>query len=181
MKPLKTLEQRRLKFMKSKRQAKKIKTIKRVYVSKKTGKKKTYTYEYETFNINGKTVHRSRRNVVFRGKITKYGKEWLEKYKKNLDISDANDIERYVLSAEREGRTLKASSAISHLQENKTARFIYNMGGNIDDLAEEMGVTYEDLVNDKHWDFNKSEFTVNGVTYRFTFEYREHNIIWEIV
>ena len=171
--------------MKSKRQTKKIKTIKRVYVSKKTGKKKTYTYEYEVFNVNGKTVHRSRRNIVFRGKLTKYGREWLEKYEKNLDYSDVNDIEDYVLELQRRGKTAKSTTIVSHLNylegKNKTASYIYNMGGDAHELADELGVTYEDIVNDDHWDFKKDTFTINGITYKFKFDYREHNLSWEVV
>lgn len=155
--------------------------ITRKYTSKKTGKTKVYKYTYSVYKVNNKIKTRSVKNIIYRGKVTKYGREWLDKYKQTLDISDQNDLEARILSDERNKRTVTAQTMKSRIQENKTARFIYNMGGDIDELSEEMGVDYRDLINDKHWDFKNETFTFNGITYQFHFDYKSHSLVWEII
>lgn len=164
-----------------KRSKKFIRTVRRTYISKKTGKKRVYKYTYTIYKVNGKTRTRSVKNVVYRGKLTKYGKAWVEAYSKNLDRADRNDLQARLLNAEQLHKTVTVNSIKSMLSENRTARYIYNMGGDIDELAEEMNLDPRELVNERNWDFNKSRFTYNGLTYEFYFEYDEHSIHWELV
>lgn len=163
------------------------KVVIRKYTSKKTGKTKTYRYEYFQFKVrNGrktKTVTRSAKNIIYRGKVTKYGREWIEEYKKGLDISDRNELEAQIISAERHKRTVKSSSMISRMKETKIERYLYNMGGDIYDLSEDMNISEEDLMRESNWTFKGEEgyFTFNGITYEFHFKYKEHTIDWSVV
>lgn len=159
------------------------KVVTRIYVSKKTGKTKTYRYTYTTYKVNKKTKYRhSPKNIIYRGKITKYGKEWIAKYKETLDISDQSELEAQIQTAEKNKRTITNNTMKAKLMESKTERFLYNMGGgDVEELAQEMGITYEDLLNDDHWDWDKETFTINGITYQFHFDYESHSLTWEIV
>lgn len=157
------------------------KVVTRTYISKKTGKTKTYRYTYTTYKVNKKVKTRSTKNIIYRGKITKYGKEWLAKYKKTLDYSDQNELESRILSDEKNKRTVTSTTMKARMMESKTARFIYNMGGDVDELSEEMGISYEDLINDDHWNWDKETFTINGITYQFHFDYESHSLTWEVV
>lgn len=155
--------------------------IRRKYTSKKTGRTKIYEYKYDTYKVQGKTKHRSKRNVIWRGKVTKYGQKWIEEYSKGLDISDRNELEARLLSAERNRKTVSETSLKSMLSENRTARYIYNMGGDIDDIARELDVSESDIVREKNWDFDRSILTINGISYQFYFDYKSHSMRWEII
>ena len=159
---------------------KKTRTIRRVYITK-SGKRKVYEYKYTVYQVKGHKRHRGKKNILWRGKITKYGEKWLEEYKKGLDFSDRNDLEARILSDERNGRTVSVTTMESRMKETKTERYIYNMGGDAQDIADELGVEYEDIVNDDHWDWSTNRLTINGVTYEFTFDYKNHTLDWRLV
>ena len=164
------------------------KVVTRTYISKKTGKKKVYKYEYYQYKVKkrgtkAKWVTRSAKNIIYRGKLTKYGQAWLEEYKKGLDLSDRNDLEARILSDERHKRTVKASTMIARMKETKIERYLYNMGGDVRDLSEDLNISEEDILNDKNWVFNGDvgHFIFNGTTYEFHFKYKEHSLDWEII
>lgn len=156
-------------------------TITRTYTSKRTGKTKTYVYKYDVYKVQGKRVHRGTKNIMYRGKITKYGAKWIEEYKRGLDVSDRNELEAQLLSGEKNKRTITSTSMVSRMQEDSTSRFIYNMGGDVNDLSKELDVDYDELINKENWDFKQSTFSYKGKTYQFYFEYESHELRWELV
>lgn len=55
------------------------------------------------------------------------------------------------------------------------------MGGEPEDLSDELGVDEGELFNQQNWNFDDNTFTYDGVTYEFTFDYDTHNITWKVV
>ena len=148
-------------------------------VRTKSGK----SYAYKEYTINGKKVRRRIKNLVKNGKVTKYGEEWLEEYRKKLDFSDQNELRAILYKAQRNKETITIEGLTSRLSNTKIERFIYNMGGEVEDLAADLGVDEEDLLDTtrwKKWDSNPT-FEFDGVTYEFTFDYDTHSIKWKEV
>lgn len=167
-------------------------TVKRTYWSKKKHKFVTKTYKYKRYKNISKTT-RSDKLIVRNGKLTEYGKAFKNELAKNLSESYVKDIESYI----SEKKQLKESTLLSHIEgvhyeqahkdelgpnKSNPRRFIYNMGGDIDVLAEEMGISQEELLNEKNWRFISPEeayFTLNGYEYNFHFKYSENSIVWQ--
>lgn len=137
------------------------------------------SYAYREYKVNGKTVRRRIKNVVKNGKITQYGKEWLKEYSKDLDFSDKNMLEDKILAAERHGDTLTTESIMSRMRTDKTNRYIYNMGGEPEDIARDLGVSEEDVLNAQNWDFDTGILEIDGRRYKFTFDYASHSMQWK--
>ena len=146
----------------------------KIVKNRRTGK----SYAYREYKVNGKTVRRRIKNIMKNGKLTKYGEEWLEEYKRGLDFEDRNDLQARLLSWQRRGETITAEKIKSVLKDTKVERYLYNMGGEPDDIAEEIGVDSEALFNADNWNFNDGIFSYNGEEYEFTFNYGSHNISW---
>ena len=136
------------------------------------------SYAYRTYKVNGKTVRRRIKNIMKNGKITKYGQEWLDEYKRGLDLEDRNDLQARLLSWHRQGETITAEKIKSVLKDTKVERYLYNMGGEPDDIADEIGIDRSEFFNADNWDFRESIFTFDGETYEFSFDYSTHNISW---
>lgn len=166
------------------------------YISKRTGKTKIYRYVYgdngyrESYirtvgEKGGKhTLTRGKeKNIVWRGRVTKYGQKWLKEYKKGLDFSDANYLEARLLSMERHKRSVSSTTMESILKDSKIDRFIYNMGGDTESLSKNLEVSERDILNEKYWHFDNGDgtFTYNGVTYLFTFDYSNHSMSWRVL
>lgn len=166
------------------------------YLSKRTGKTKIYTYIYgdngyrsSYIKVVGEkggkhTLTRAKdKNIVWRGKVTKYGRAWLDEYKKGLDLSDRNDLEARILSDERHKRTVSRTTMESRLRDGKIDRFIYNMGGDIKDLSNLLEIDESEIMNEKNWAFKngKGTYTYDGVTYVFKFDYASHTMVWEAI
>ena len=147
----------------------------RIIKNKKTGK----SYAYREYKVNGKVVRRRIKNVIKDGKLTNYGKQWIEEYKKGLDFEDRNDLQARIISWERRGETVTVEKIQSVLQSTKVERYIYNMGGEPDYVAEDLGVDRDVLFNATNWNFDEGTFTYNGVVYEFTFDYADHSIRWQ--
>ena len=60
-------------------------------------------------------------------------------------------------------------SMLSRMSGDKTRRFIINLGYDPEELAKELGISEEDLLNPSNW--NKDTLTVNGISWLFTFKY----------
>ena len=165
--------------------------VKRTYWSKRRQEFVTKVYEYKRYKKISST-YRGEELVVKDGKITEYGKALKAKLSKGMNESYIHEIENYMSEKEQ----LKESTLLSHIESvqyeqahkdelgpNKSnpRRFIYNMGGDIDVLAEDMGIPREELLNEKNWRFVSSEeayFTLNGFEYTFHFKYSENSIVW---
>lgn len=151
----------------------------KIVKNRRTGK----SYAYKEYTVNGKKVRRRIKNLVKNGKVTQYGEEWLEEYKRNLDFSDQNELRAILYKAQRNRETITIEGLTSRLSNTKIERFIYNMGGEVDDLAADLGVEEEELLDQqrwKNWDSNPT-FEFEGVTYEFTFDYDTHSITWKAV
>ena len=149
----------------------------KVVKNKKTGK----SYAYKEYTVNGKRVRRRIKNVMKDGKLTKYGRDYIEEYKRGLSISDKNDLDDKLNEWKRKGETVTVEKLTSHLSKTQIERYIYNMGGEVEDLAADLGVDEEELLDKqrwKHWDTTPT-FEFEGVTYEFTFDYATHSITWK--
>ena len=156
----------------------------RQYTSKKTGQKKFYTYVYSKYTVQGKSKHRQSRTIMKDGKLTKYGEKYVELYKDNLpSFSQKNDFQAKVLSWQRNGKTLTEEFVTSSFTRDTTARFIYNMGGDVDDLSEDLGIAKASLLSEANWNFEKQVFRNvdkfgNVSYYQFDFDYDSHSITY---
>ena len=150
----------------------------KIVKNKRTGK----SYAYREYTVKGKKVRRRIKNIMKDGKITKYGEEYIKEYMKDLSISDRNDLEDKLNEWKRKGTTVTVEKLKSHLSETKIERFIYNMGGEMDELAADLGVKEEELLDMQKWDDWDSNptFTYEGVTYEFTFDYDTHSLTWKV-
>lgn len=61
----------------------------KIVKNRRTGK----SYAYKEYTVNGKKVRRRIKNVMKNGKLTNYGREYIEEYKRGLSISDRNDLD----------------------------------------------------------------------------------------
>ena len=186
---------KRFKIIGPKAKKYKPKVVIRKYWSKKKHKwiKKKYEYTHEAY----KTSYRGQALLVKNGKLTQHGKEVRARLMAG-DMSDTfkHEVDKYL--TDKEHKNIKESTLMAHL-ENVTYQvthkdeidskegsrnprtFIYNMGGDVDELAEDMGISKEELLNKKNWRFVSSEeayFTLNGVEYSFKFKYEENMITW---
>lgn len=147
----------------------------------KSGKTVTKTYYYNQYNVNGRTKSRSEKNIVWRGKLTKYGEKWQKEYNKHLSIDEKSELQDYINDAIHDKKTMTSTKLKSKLSENQVERYIYNMGGDIDDLAEDFGVDRGEIIDAENWDFDESILTIDGRKFQFKFDYKSHSIIYSEV
>ena len=153
--------------------AKNVKIVK----NKKTGK----SYAYREYKVNGKTVRRRIKNIMKDGRMTQYGQEYVEEYMQGLSTSDKNDLRAWLSQERRDKKTVTVEKLTSHLSDTEVERFIYNMGGEPEDLAADLDIDESELFNVDNWNFNDNTFTYDGKTYEFTFDYDTHNLTWKEV
>ena len=67
------------------------------------------------------------------------------------------------------------------MSETATERFIYNMGGDIDDIAEDFRVDRSEIIDADNWDFDESILTIGGRKFQFKFDYKSHSVIYSEV
>lgn len=168
--------------------------VKRTWFNKKLGKKITKVYEYKGY----KTTKRSQKLIVKNGKLTKYGKEYKEALIRKLGNDFRYKVEEKIFVAEKNDANLKESTLVGQIEraleqaENKYSDdsasrskirgFIYNMGGDVDDLAIDLGIDKKTLLDESNWRFVNSEeayFTFGGYQYSFNFKYEENTIVWQ--
>lgn len=163
-------------------------TVKRTYWSKKKGKYVTKVYKYQGY----KTTTRSSKLLVKNDKLTKYGKEVREAMVKKLGkpfeakvdelLHGAENLKESTFMAQMENALEQAESKSLDNSRAKIRTFIYNMGGDVEDLASDLGITKKELLDEKNWRFVNSEeayFTMNGYEYSFYFKYEENEIRWQ--
>ncbi len=165
----------------------KYKTVRRKYVTK-SGEIKLYTYNYRVVEGKHKKVVgygvNNHKLLNKNGKTTKYYDKYVEAIKKNKDMDEAQkrdmllELDVEMFSAKNKGEELTTSRFESHYLDNKIDRYIYNMGGDIDALAEDMGLRVEDLRNNDNWDWITNTFKFDGVLYTFKFDYEGGGVTW---
>lgn len=153
----------------------------KIVKNRRTGKSYAYReYKITDKNGNTKTVRRRIKNIMKDGKMTQYGEEYIQEYMRGLSTSDKNDLRAWLSQERRDKNTVTVEKLTSHLSDTQVERFIYNMGGEPEDLAADLDIDESELFNKENWNFDDTTFTYDGVTYEFTFDYATHNITWKV-
>lgn len=142
-------------------------------------------------NTNKKFVHKN-------GRETEYLQQYRLDIQNDKNLTDlqkekmTKELDTWVSNAKLSGKSLTQSNFESHyigLEGNKISRYIYNMGGDIDEVAEDMGVDPSVLLKESNWKFTDDEgnkldkpiFNYAGTDYIFTFDYNSGGIRWQLV
>ena len=155
----------------------KFKTIKRTYFSKKLGKNVTKEYTY-AFTQSNKYRKGDKVLLTPSGNLTnayqKYHKELEDRYGKHS--AEVYDLEAQIFDAKLKHKGYSESTFESHVLDTARERYFYNMGGDIEQVSEDMGISVEDLKDDKNWQGDL--FTYNDITYLFSFDYDFGGVTW---
>lgn len=161
-----------------------IRVVKRKY-KLKNGTEVTKIYTYGI-----RTTSRSTEAITRNGQLTEYGRKYVEALKQGENKAYEHTINAIVQS----NPDMTESSLIGRLENikeqieahdlnKKTVRsFIYNMGGDVDTLAADLGISKQELLYEGNWQFrNKEEavFVYKDNYYSFSFKYDEETITWE--
>lgn len=176
--------------------------VTRTWYNKRLGRDVTKTYHY---GVKERYTERSSELIVKNGKITSYGEELKKALTKGKNDSWKHQIEHLLSKATNKGADLKESTLLSQVEraiedeavKNNIAnigeegiqsrsgsirQYIYNMGGDIADLAADMGIPESALADSSNWTFKKGGkaiFYYNGNTYTFNFKYKDNQIKWK--
>ena len=177
-----------------------IRTVKRTYYSKKLGKKVTKTYQYEFkykrppkgslggYGSQGLAILQDKY-----GKKTKTYTELIKDIDKNYTEAQATaiktDLNKHLRKASEKGVDYQMSTFFSHMQGMKfdnlnrlvsskrnILRYIYNMGGDPDELAGQIGVSTSELLDENNWDGD--EFSFGGRKYILDVRYQDGVVRW---
>jgi hypothetical protein len=138
------------------------KIVKRRYYNKTLGEYVTKTYEYDKSGSDksgsGKNYYsdvkkRSKRSllIVGTGKNKIYQDRLESLLSQTDDLAVKADIMGRVREAEAKGLKLSERSLISAISGNKIEKMIINTGYSVEDLAKELNVTEDQLLNQKNW------------------------------
>lgn len=171
-------------------------TKKRTYYKKKTGEwvTKYYKYNYDESKGYGTQVGK----LMFKsGKTTKlYDKLKIEIKKKYKDWQAdkiIDDLDARIREARRKGRIYELNTFISHLKgvefdeemhqlvesKRNIERYIYNMGGDPNELANQIGVSRDTLLNKNNW--SDSTFSFNDNKFSLDVRYEDGVVKWTVV
>lgn len=136
----------------------KYKTVKRKYTTK-SGEIKYYTYNYRVVEGKHKKVVgygvNNHKLLNKNGKTTKYYDKYINAIENSKEMTDSQkrdmllELDVEIFTARNKGQDLTTSRFESHYLDNRMDRFIYNMGGDIQALSEDIGISLEDLRNNK--------------------------------
>lgn len=143
--------------------ASKQKTVVRKYFSKRKNEWVTKTYKY---NAPSPLI------------INKKGKVYedkLERLRSSLSVMDQYELDRRI--AHRlamynnygENPRISEKTLRSMIADSKIEKAIINTGYTPEELASELGISVEDLLDEANW--SESEFTFGGKTWDFEFKY----------
>lgn len=128
-------------------------------------KGKEYRYNEYGFTMNSKIVTKS-------GKINEKMKERVVEALKDRGAS-IYEIDLFEATAElraRQKRPMRASYAFSYgAGKSKREKYIINAGWSVEELADEIGVKEEDLLNEDNW--KEDYFSVDEARWLFEFRY----------
>lgn len=163
------------------------KTVKRTYFSKKQNKYITKTYEYaEATNRRYQQTYkrkqaakktgaelpkipRAKNIITSTGRLTKYGKEFLTKLPTEQRAKYQDVIEYYQATGKG---TLTELRLIAKVEQNKVANFISNTGFTAEQVAAELKVSVEDLLDPANWKGNIYTDPVSGKSWKVSFDYQ---------
>lgn len=151
---------------------KRIKTVRVKKFSKKTGQLKVYTYKYAVNKQYNKLV------VTKAGKINE---KVLNRVLEGRSISEQAEIKAVIrqhVSDYAGVQNLSERSLLSKAATNRIEKMIINTGYTSEELANELGVTKEALLDKNNW--NNDIFTgADGKQYKFVFNY-EGDVVFEV-
>lgn len=168
------------------------KVVKRTYYSKRLDKyvTKTYTYSSNAYKYKRGARKTERLFTVSKGKYNLKEQAWNNFVNKTLNDESLSQAEYITLKNQLEmtkrrilagnenyktasGRLRKIdeSSILSRLAQDKISRYLINMGWSVEEIAQDLNVSEDDLLNPVNW--NKGIFTAkDGRQWSFTFDYR---------
>ena len=130
----------------------------------------------------GKVYYRqkSRKSAVLVDKQGRIHHKAVDAFKDKIDADDSltakgkrylkADLVNYIKQAEGEKRShsMTVNSFLAHNNKDKTSRMLANLGYDPSSLADELGVSEEDVLNGT---FTDNTFEVAGKTFSFEFRY----------
>ena len=155
---------------------------------------KTKVYEYKSKKVKGYGSESDRKLVTKSGKTTAAYDDMVEAINSSKDFTNSQkrqllrQLNVRVETAKAEGMVYWENTFLSHMQglefdedtgalietKKNRLRYIYNMGGDPDEIAAALGVSKDDLLNERNW----SGDTFIPLGLRFFFEYNR-GIRWE--
>lgn len=146
--------------------ASKKRTVVRKYFSKRKNEWVTKTYEYN--------VKKAKKSPLIVGKKGNIYEDRLKELRNSLGTMDQYELDRRIahqrslaergIDARISERTLR-----SMLSDSMIEKAIINTGYTPEELADEMGISLDDLLDEANW--NDSVFTFGGKTWNFEFRY----------
>lgn len=146
--------------------ASKKRTVVRKYFSKRKNEWVTKTYEYN--------VKKAKKSPLIVGKKGNIYEDRLKELRDSLGTMDQYELDRRIahqrslaergIDARISERTLR-----SMLSDSMIEKAIINTGYTPEELADEMGISLDDLLDEANW--NDSVFTFGGKTWNFEFRY----------
>lgn len=169
------------------------KTIKRTYTTK-SGKKVTKTYTYETKKVSGYGETGDRKLITKAGNTTKAYDEMKATIMSSDELNTSQkrqlirQLDKRIEIARHEGIIYYENTFLSHMQglefdedtgslietKKNRLRYIYNMGGDPDEIAAELGVTTDELNDENNW--HGDTFLPLGITFNFDYD---KGITWQ--
>lgn len=142
----------------------------RTWFNKKTGKSVTRTYTYAHKSKKGLTL------VDKRGRILKKNVERFEDTILNSpNYTDAEkrmliaDLKATIKQRKHDTRKLTTSGFMGKQEQNAITRFLANAGYSVDEFADEIGVSVDDVLEKTNW--SDGIFKVDNRSFRFNWTY----------
>ena len=142
--------------------AAKKRTVVRKYFSKRKNEWVTKTYHYNR--------KKAKRSDLIVGKSGKVYKDRLKKLKDSLDEYDQFELDLIIIhqQAKKDAR-ISERTLRSMLADSKIQKAIINTGYTPEELAAEMGINVDDLLDEDNWDGDI--FKLGDRTWNFEFRY----------
>ena len=142
--------------------ASKQRTVVRKYFSKRKNEWVTKTYHYNR--------KKAKRSDLIVGKSGKVYKDRLKKLKDSLDEYDQFELDLIIMhqQAKKDAR-ISERTLRSMLADSKIQKAIINTGYTPEELAAEMGINVDDLLDEDNWDGDI--FKLGDRTWNFEFKY----------
>lgn len=147
--------------------ASKKRTVVRKYFSKRKNEWVTKTYEYN--------VKKAKRSDLIIGRTGKVYEDRLKKLRDSLSLDDQHELDRRIAHqlamAQNYGENPRISERTlrSMIADSQIEKAIINTGYTPEELANELGIDVDDLLDEANW--KDSIFTFGGKTWNFEFRY----------
>lgn len=160
----------------------KLRTIRRTYYSKRLGTTVTKEYTYG--------AGKSRRGLTLVGKSGRLNHKNIQRFKDSIDTNDLlsvsekvtlkNELNALIKVRHEKGQKLTTTGFYGWKEEKKINKLLTNAGYTAEELADEIGVSEEDILNADNWKKDKDAdgneisqmyFEFNGTIYDIQFNY----------